>query len=222
MIRALAILFLLQSVCVAQIDVAVTKSLELTGVKAKVVGDRVFVSTDAIPKLVEVASISVTSPAKFVRVRAFKSLFEQAQITKLTESEYLLSGEPGRYAIEVMTFDPTNGIDERSVEVSIGSSPSPEPAVELTKTAREVRTVAVGLMASMSADFAKLADDTKSGKFKTVIDASNASNVADASTRAAFKQSMAKIMEPLLGSTNLPPTAAVTFQEISNGFKAVK
>ena len=85
-----------------------------------------LVADDA--KLVEqkVAAIKIVTASKFVKVSARKSLFEFADLIKRSETEWFLAGS-GKYLIEVTTFDPEKGIEEKRIELVIGVSPDPIP-----------------------------------------------------------------------------------------------
>jgi|GEM_PF-3315865 len=74
----------------------------------------------------DAAKLNVSTSAKFVKVKARKNLFENAEIKKLTDYEYLLVGS-GKYAVEITTFDPEKGIDEKTVVIEIGETPAPAP-----------------------------------------------------------------------------------------------
>lgn len=127
-IKSLLLGLLVCSSAFAQIDITTVKAKSLTGVTgARSIGDVILLPIDSKPVFSEVAIVTVESPAKFIRVRAYKSIFETATVTRLDEKNYMLSGLPGRYAVEVTAFDPTSGIEEKSIEVVLGSSPNPDP-----------------------------------------------------------------------------------------------
>ncbi len=109
----------------AAVEVAVTKVKAIEGVSAaRVVGDLILVSDESKPIVSQVAILQVKTQAKFVRIKARKSLFEFGQVDKLGENEWVLSGA-GRYAVEVTAFDPELGIEETAIEVELGESPAP-------------------------------------------------------------------------------------------------
>lgn len=111
----------------AAVEVAVTKVKAIGGVSAaRVVGDLILVSDESKPIVSQVAILHVKSQAKFVRIKARKSLFEFGQVDKLGDNEWVLSGA-GRYAVEVTAFDPELGIEETAIEVELGESPTPRP-----------------------------------------------------------------------------------------------
>lgn len=127
-IKSLLLGLLACSSAFAQLDITTVKAKSLTGaIGARSVGDVILLPIDSKPVFSEVAIVTVESPAKFIRVRAYKSIFETATVTRLDEKNYMLSGLPGRYAVEVTAFDPTSGIEEKSIEVILGSSPDPDP-----------------------------------------------------------------------------------------------
>jgi hypothetical protein len=118
----------LTNVCFADINVSVVKTNVLSGVKSpEVISNYVlFDSVDSKPKFESAAKISIDTKAKFVKVKARKTLFESADVVKLKEHEFLLVGS-GKYALEVTTFDPELGIDEKTVSIELSPSPNPEP-----------------------------------------------------------------------------------------------
>lgn len=130
--RSLAIFLILLfgSRSFAQIEISYVQAKSLVGVTApRLVGDRILVGDDSKPSVSQVAIISVKTPAKFVTLKARKSLFESAQLTKISDTEWILSGE-GRWKVEATSFDPDRGIDEAAVEIVIGPRPGPTPDPE--------------------------------------------------------------------------------------------
>lgn len=114
-----------------------------------------------------------------------------------------------------------------TVEGAPGPVPVPAPGpgpddAALTPTAKASRDAIATLVRNMGLNFDLLAQDTKAGKYKTVTQAAEAGKVADQQSQALFKATMSGIMQPRLGSTDLPADAAQTFSEIASGFKAVK
>lgn len=78
----------------------------------------------------EVAVIDVISDMKYIDITARKSLKEMGNLTPTqpleTCRQWILSGEPGEYLVEVVGFDPT--IRRRSILVTIGKvKPEPVP-----------------------------------------------------------------------------------------------
>jgi hypothetical protein len=128
MLRFLLAFCLLANVCFADINVSVLKTTVLSGVKTpEIVSNYVlFDSEGSTPKFESAAKISIDTKAKFVKVKARKTLFESADVVKLKEHEFLLVGS-GKYALEVTTFDPDLGIDEKTVSIELDASPNPEP-----------------------------------------------------------------------------------------------
>lgn len=113
---------------IAQLEVTATKVDVLVGiVNARPINSFILFDTEGSkPEFVSAALINVSTKAKFVRVKARKNLFEATNVSKISEYEYILFGN-GKYAIEVTTFDPELGIDERVLSVELGPSPKPEP-----------------------------------------------------------------------------------------------
>lgn len=116
---------------IAQLEVKVTKIAVLTGAtNARAINSFILFDTEnSKPQFVPAALIDVETKAKFVKVKARKSLFETTVAIKVSEYQYMILGT-GMYAIEVTTFDTELGIDEKTVSVELGFSPSPSPEPE--------------------------------------------------------------------------------------------
>ena len=115
--RTLIALLLLTSSAFAQIQTTVSKGKVFDGVVgSRQVGSLLFIQADTPPQLLDAALIKVTTPAKFMRVKArVKGSFDPAPVQKISETEYALIGQ-GRYIIEITTFDPSLGIDDVSID----------------------------------------------------------------------------------------------------------
>lgn len=155
----------------AELDVTVVKSRVITGVaNPRVVGDVVLYDGDQNPKVTPAAQITIVTDFKFVRVKARTSLFESSNIQQISPGVYLLTG-PGKYALEVIAFDPEKGIDEKVVPVELGDidpvpepdkpeptpNPSPVPPDSFDNIGQRVAKATVG--ASKKADVAKIYRD---------------------------------------------------------------
>lgn len=116
---------------IAQLEVAVTKVDVLVGApNARVINSFILFDTEGSkPVFTPAALIDVKTQAKFIKIRARKSLFETTVAIKVSEYQYMVLGT-GKYAIEVTTFDPELGIEEQTVSVELGTSPQPEPEPE--------------------------------------------------------------------------------------------
>lgn len=79
------------------------------------------------PKFFDGAKLQINTAAKFIKVKARKTIFENADIKKLNDNIYLLVGS-GKYAVEITAFDPEKGIDEQTIAIDLGEpKPTPEP-----------------------------------------------------------------------------------------------
>lgn len=125
---ALLLSAMLNKLAIAELDVSVTKTQVLSGVKnPKVIQSFVvFDDQESKPSFQPAAFITVTTDYKFVRVRAKQNLFESTVVIKLSDTEYILLGS-GKYAVDITVFDPEKGIDERSLVVDLGDVKPPEP-----------------------------------------------------------------------------------------------
>lgn len=119
---------LFSQIASSELTVDVAKIQVMTGlVNPKLVDNLLLYDSESSSvKVSSAAYIKVTSDYKFTRVRARQTLFESGQISKLSDTEYLLVGS-GKFAIEVIAFDPEKGIDEKLVPVDLEDFPSPEP-----------------------------------------------------------------------------------------------
>jgi hypothetical protein len=127
--RTLIALLLLTSSTFAQIQTTVSKTKAFDGVTgSRQVGSLLFIQSETAPQLLDAAVIKVTTPAKFMRVKArVKGTFDPAPVQKISETEYALIGQ-GRYIVEVTTFDPALGIDDAAIDVELqDTKPLPGP-----------------------------------------------------------------------------------------------
>jgi hypothetical protein len=117
---------MLNKLAIAELNVSVSKSQVMTGIKNPRYTNNfiLFENTDSPLAVSPAALITLQTDAKFSRVKARTSLFESVEVAKLSETEYLLVG-PGKFAVEVTTFDPEKGIDEKILTVELGDSPVP-------------------------------------------------------------------------------------------------
>ncbi len=235
MIRSLIFsLSLIASCCKigdCQIAITTQQAKSMTGlVNSRVVGGVVILDESSKPIVCSVCLVKVVTPAKFVDVAARRFAIasngvvqiESATVTNIGTREYLLAGL-GAYQLEVVAFDPVNGIERKSIDITMGESePIEPPKPVLSGVAKASGEALAALAQGMAGDMKSLSVDIKNGKYKTVIEASAASNVADEQTRTTFKRSMGAIMQPKLGSGTLPTDAAKTFEDISLGFGSVK
>jgi len=233
--------------CFAQIELTYTAAKSLVGATApEIIGDRIIIGDDSKPQISAVAIIKVASSEK-VRLKARKSLRESAELVKLSEvtdekskittAKYMLAGE-GSYLVEAMTVS-----WDRSIDVEVGKSPQPvDPVVpqpvnpvdpikpidppipdpSLSQVSKEVRAAVVAYSQKVATDYETLATETKAGKYKTVMESGAVAQSKDELARNEFKKSMATIMAPKLGNSQLPTNAPLVFQEIANGFRSVK
>jgi hypothetical protein len=126
MFRSLIAFLFIASTAFGQIDISWTTQKSVSGlVNPRTVGARVLVAEESIPVATRVAIVKVTTSAKFVKLSARKSLFEFADLEKLSDNEWLITS-PGKYLVEAVTFDPDKGIDERRIEITLGE-PEPVP-----------------------------------------------------------------------------------------------
>jgi hypothetical protein len=119
---------MLNKLAIAELEVAVTKTQVLSGVKnPKVIQSFVvFDNEGSKPAFQPAAFLTVTTDFKFVRVRARQNLFESTIVVKLSETEYILLGS-GKYAVDVTAFDPERGIEEKNLVVDLGDVAPPDP-----------------------------------------------------------------------------------------------
>lgn len=156
--RPLIAFLFLASTAFGQIDISWTTQKSVTGlVNPRTVGTRILVADESNPVASRVAIVKVVTAAKFVKLSARKSLFEFADLEKLSDNEWLITA-PGKYLVEAVTFDPATGIDERRIEITFGEpepppkpdpvpppKPNPVPEDEFGNIGQRASLLAVGL-----------------------------------------------------------------------------
>lgn len=110
----------------AQLSLDSKAAIVLTGAgNAGVYGDLVVVPVGAgTIHPTAGAVVTVATEAKFVTVKARRSLFDVAKLTKVSERDWVITGA-GRYLVEATSFDPERGIEEAYLEVVVGNTPPP-------------------------------------------------------------------------------------------------
>lgn len=195
MLRAILITLLLQSICLAQIDLAATKAKAVSGLTdPQLIAGRILVGPDSKPAIAEVAIVRVISPAKFIRVKARKSIFESVELAKIDDQRWLLEGV-GRYSVEVTTFDPDTGIDGAQIEVVLGEPTKPDDPI-------------------------KPPPDTPppSGTFDDIktISANGSNTLADPTTSGRLASSLRAIVPAVRAAADLPSAQANVVNAIEN------
>ncbi len=88
--------------------------------------------------------VTVSEPAKFIRLKAQKDLFTVVQPTRISDTQWFFSAPPGTYAVTVTQFDPELGINEDYLKIQVdplgpgpppidpgpGPPPSPVPSID--------------------------------------------------------------------------------------------
>jgi hypothetical protein len=127
---AAVVLWLACSSAFGQIDLTADVAKAVTGLESpRIVGDVILVGGESKPIIEPVAIVTVKTAYKFFDVVAQKSLFEEAVLVRLSDTEFLLQGE-GRWVIKVTAFDPEKGIAKKSAEVVIGKSTKPPDPID--------------------------------------------------------------------------------------------
>lgn len=227
--RALVAFLLLCSVACGQVTVEVRQILSgVTGLET--IGDKVFVSPDSKPVVESVGFVDLGKlPASPQSIKVIVTDAQRKPVStdKISSSQWIIRGE-GHVWIDARVIDlPSQFLLDESLELELPAKlpPKPDPGKPVDPLAGlqgESRKVMATFVQGMAADMDAMAVDIQSGKLKTVLDASAANNTRDIQTRSIFKQSMARLMEPKLGSGNLPQDAPKTFADIASGFRSVK
>lgn len=134
MIRFALFFLAVTSLASAEITISTSTAKALTGlVSPRQVGSVYLIGDDSKPSVASVCLVKVVTPARFVDVSAKRFVvkngviqIESATATDIGTREYMLSGS-GSYSLEVIAFDPVNGIDRKSIEITIGLDPDPAP-----------------------------------------------------------------------------------------------
>lgn len=212
--------------CFAQIELSSSAVQVVSGLdNPRIVGGVVMFDGPSKPSIQPAALVETKPPEKAVAVAALQiPSFEPGAINKVGDNSWLLVGT-GSYL--VIASGPS---ELRYLKVELGPTPAPPepdpptpppPSPDtLSPVAKSSREAMQRFVQSMAGNFEQLAKDTP--KYKTVLEASTAANALDVISRNQFKAAMAKVMEPKLGTTDLPADAAQTFNEIAIGFKGVK
>lgn len=215
--------------CFGQISLSETKVQVVSGLVApQVVGDAIIIGAESKPVVVSASLIEVKGKEKYADfdIEAENvTNFSLAEMQPVDDTHWLLRGT-GKYRVSAIAFGPSLGKDRLIVELTNEppkppAPPDPTPG-ELSQVSKDSRAAMQAFVQSMAGNFDQLASETRLSKFKTVLDASNAANSLDVLSRSQFKAAMAKVMQPKLGSAELPADAAQTFEEIAIGFKGVK
>lgn len=113
---------LCQSVFADQPTIDIVKVKAVTGAQeSQVFKNVVLINDNAELKVVPAAVIKVTTDAAYVQVKARASLFELGTLIEAKDNQWLLLGTtPGKYAVEVTTFDPDKGIGGAATVVELG------------------------------------------------------------------------------------------------------
>ena len=190
-------------------------------VEPRLVADMLVYAEASKPKIQAAALINIDVPEGTKLFDIWADKIPSMDLAELTEygSGYLLVGE-GKYRVTCY-FEPKA---IRRVEVVIGGAvnpieplPIPSPDSDLAIGAR---TAVLSFVHSMASNFESLAKDK--AKYKTVAEASAASNAMDLLSRQQFKQDRGSLMSPRLGNDQLPADADKTFLDISHGFKSIR
>lgn len=214
-----------QPLCWAQIELKQTKVQVVSGLSnPQVVGDAVIISGDSKPVISPAVMIDATPADKATSLAALQiPTFEPGVVNKVGDNRWLLVGT-GSYL--VIASGPS---ELKHLKVELGPTPAPPEPVDpvptpddLSPVAKDSRAAMQVFVQSMAGNFNRLASETRQAKFKTVMDASTAANSLDVLSRNQFKAAMAKVMQPKIGSGDLPADAAQTFEQIAIGFKGVK
>jgi hypothetical protein len=194
-------------------------------VKPSLIDGVVYYDPSSKLKVSNGALIKVDSEKKTVIVNATRFSIKDGRVVidgrtlKSENGVYKLSGE-GSYMINISGFDP--GYEQVSQTVDILPYTATDVVqVELTPVQKAARDAARALTQGMSQDMLNVSKNID--KYKTVTDASKANLILDEQTRTTFKKSMGSILQPLIGSDQLPTgIAKKAFEDVSIGFGAVK
>lgn len=217
----------------AQIKLAETKIQTYVGFEnPRVVNGVLLAGPNSKPMLANVVSLITVEKAveyKYFEVEAERiPSLETADLEEVEGGYRFKEGTPpGTYRVTARGFDPERGMANKRLTVEVTPAPTPGPVDPipdntLSAVSKESREALKVLVGGMAANFDTLAAETKAGKFKTVLEAGARSDALDLSARGVFKQAMAKVMQPKLGSDVLPGDAAQTFTDIAIGFKGVR
>lgn len=125
--RTIALLLLLASTCCAQVEVNVTKSPVITGLKnPRLVAGVIVLSEGSNPTSGEAAFIAVKTeiPSQNIIVEAQRSLFDFADVAKTGDYEWMIIGT-GKYLVTVDAWSPETGRVRERREITLGTPTGP-------------------------------------------------------------------------------------------------
>jgi hypothetical protein len=224
---AIVLVLVVAELASAQVKITESRLAYWTGFEnPQIVNGAVVASVSSRPRIDHVETtinVETVVPYKFSQMKARRIPdLQRVSLDEVSPNVYRFkSGTPaGKYVVEFSAFDPERGIasEETLIELT-DDRVEPFPVDELSVLSREARKAMAEYVNAMAHDMDLLAAGVKD--FKTVEDASKASNTLDAATRSAFKQAMANVMAPRLGTGQLPGDAAAIFREIGSGFRSL-
>ena len=168
----------------------------------------------------QVGEVQVDSAAKFINVVARKSLFEVADVVH-AGGNYLVIGEPGKYLVEVDTFDPELGIERISKVLVIpgdsGGEPDTPPDDPASKFG-ELAKLAVQLSIQMDDEPTRQAIVASLGKSLPLI---NAEGITHNQAVDIVQSELTDAMRKRTGLSLKKDWNAGMFQPIATKFRAI-
>jgi hypothetical protein len=94
----------------------------------EIIGGLIFIAEESQPKLGWAALIDIPETAQHALVKVTQpGSIQTLPTTKLSKSRYLFRGS-GKYIVDVTTFSPDTGFENKIVEIELGKdSPTPDP-----------------------------------------------------------------------------------------------
>lgn len=225
--KALLLLLLLVGAVQAQTTVSITKETALIGLEnVRLIGNLVLTSNTKNFKLMEVGIVSITSEASSVTIEAEDINRKALDVKPLpdigTTKNYGVEGT-GRIWIEVTCIDFPKAIYFRSKkDIELLAVDQPENDISLSVTGKAAKTAIVRYANNMGRDYETTANNVAANRYTTVTQANNATYELTLKTKELFQRDIATIMQPLLGGSTLPASAASTYSEMGKGFLNVK
>lgn len=223
--KTLALVLLLASQCLSQaIEFDVTSVKVTTGLNnPKIVGNAVLYDADSKPEAVNAGYVKSKVASGELELWVFGTEGQGfGDPRSVGDGEWVILGK-GKYQVILQVIEGGKSRKSSPKNLLISESNDPvTPDETLSTLSKDARVVVREFVANMAGDMDKLSSSAAANKFSTVLQASAAMNLYDAETRNKFKARMGELMQPRLGSGQLPADATKTFHDIATGFKGVK
>lgn len=141
----------------ATVEVMPVRAFQADHVHVERVGESnlVFVDDQQID-IESGVTLRVATDFKFHRVKLATSEADEIDLPQLSDGRYVFLGQPGRYVVRVVVYDPDRGIDWITQSVTVGKAPvepdhPPPPPADLARLHQLARELAASIADSPTA-----------------------------------------------------------------------